>query len=341
MIFLPSRLHVNHSGANWATTLVCVALVGVALAGCRSERDGGGPDAGAGAADAIDAGAASAAADAGPAEAAPPLVGGPAGPRPPAPPVEPRCPPEMVRVARRFCVDRYEAVLLDKETGLEISAFYPPSRQAAASIERTWSKMRLQLGDEEARRMELPLLPGWQKQREFEPRAVSRKGVLPQGYTSGAQAELACRNAGKRLCTLDEWRTACRGERDEQFPYGPAYADGQCNVFREGHPAAVLHRDVTMGHSDPRLNLVRVAGAPLLRRTGETATCASAWEDDAVSDMVGNLDEWVDDPEGTFVGGFYARATREGCMSRVASHDFAYFDYSTGVRCCADLRAAP
>ncbi|KYF88488.1 hypothetical protein BE17_27285 [Sorangium cellulosum] len=201
--------------------------------------------------------------------------------------------------------------------------------------------MRLQLGDEEARRMELPLLPGWQKQREFEPRAVSRKGVLPQGYTSGAQAELACRNAGKRLCTLDEWRTACRGERDQQFPYGPAYADGQCNVFREGHPAAVLHRDVTMGHSDPRLNLVRVAGAPLLRRTGETATCASAWEGDAVSDMVGNLDEWVDDPEGTFVGGFYARATREGCMSRVASHDFAYFDYSTGVRCCADLRAAP
>ncbi|WP_199693922.1 hypothetical protein, partial [Sorangium cellulosum] len=262
----------------------------------------------------------------------------PAGPRPPAPPAEPRCPPEMVRVARRFCVDRYEAVLLDRETGLEISAFYPPSRQAAASVERTWSKMRLQLGDAEARQMELPLLPGWQKQREFEPRAVSRKGVLPQGYTSGAQAALACRNAGKRLCTLEEWRTACRGERDEQFPYGPTYADGRCNVFREGHPAAVLHRDVSLGHSDPRLNLVRVAGAPLLRRTGETATCASAWEDDAVSDMVGNLDEWIDDPEGTFVGGFYARATREGCMARVASHDFAYFDYSTGVRCCADLR---
>ncbi|MGK3982970.1 hypothetical protein WME99_08015 [Sorangium sp. So ce136] len=321
-----------------AAELVCAALAGVALMGCRSERDGGAADAGA---DATDAGAGAAAADAGPAEAAPPLVGGPAGPRPPAPPVEPRCPPEMVRVARRFCVDRYEAVLLDRETGLELSAFYPPSRQAAASVERAWSKMRLQLGDEEARRMELPLLPGWQKQREFEPRAVSRKGVLPQGYTSGAQAELACRNADKRLCTLDEWRTACRGERDEQFPYGPAYADGRCNVFREGHPAAVLHRDVTLGHSDPRLNLVRVAGAPLLRRTGETATCASAWEGDAVSDMVGNLDEWVDDPEGTFVGGFYARATREGCMARVASHDFTHFDYSTGVRCCADLRAAP
>ncbi|WP_437593682.1 hypothetical protein [Sorangium sp. So ce1000] len=306
--------------------------------GCRSERERGAADAGPSAAD-DEAGAADA--GAGAVEVAPPLVGAPPRPRALAPPAEPRCPPEMVRVARRFCVDRYEAVLLDKETGLELSAFYPPSRQAAASVERVWSKMRLQLGDEDARRMDLPLLPGWQKQREFEPRAVSRRGVLPQGYTTGAQAELACRNAGKRLCSLEEWRTACRGERDEQFPYGPTYADGRCNVFREGHPAAVLHRDMTLGHSDPRLNLVRVAGAPLLRRTGETATCASAWEDDAVSDMVGNLDEWIDDPDGTFVGGFYARATREGCMARVASHDFTYFDYSTGVRCCADLRTAP
>ncbi|WP_044986009.1 hypothetical protein [Sorangium cellulosum] len=317
-------------------SLAAAALACAALAGCRSEREGGAADAGAGA---VDGGAGAADAGGGAVEAAPPLVGAPPGPR--APVAEPRCPPEMVRVARRFCVDRYEAVLLDREMGLEISAFYPPSRQAAASVERAWSKMRLQLGDAEARRMELPLLPGWQKQREFEPRAVSRRGVLPQGYTTGAQAELACRNAGKRLCTLDEWRTACRGERDEQFPYGPTYADGKCNVFREGHPAAVLHRDVSLGHSDPRLNLVRVAGAPLLRRTGETATCASAWEGDAIADMVGNLDEWIDDPEGTFVGGFYARATREGCMARIASHDFTYFDYSTGVRCCADLREAP
>ncbi|MGK3994196.1 hypothetical protein [Sorangium sp. So ce1024] len=320
--------------ARSAERLAALALAVAVLAGCRSERDRGAADAGAGVGEPGAVGA-----DGGAPEAAPPLVGGPEGPRPPAPPAEPRCPPEMVRVARRFCVDRYEAVLLDKATGLEISAFYPPSRQAAASVERVWSKMRLRLGDAEARQMDLPLLPGWQKQREFEPRAVSRRGVLPQGYTSGAQAELACRNAGKRLCTLDEWRTACRGERDEKFPYGPTYEDGKCNVFREAHPAAVLHRDVTLGHSDPRLNLVRVAGAPLLRRTGETATCASVWEDDAVSDMVGNLDEWIDDPEGTFVGGFYARATREGCMARVTSHDFTYYDYSTGVRCCADLRA--
>ena len=66
------------------------------------------------------------------------------------------------------------------------------------------------------------------------------------------------------------------------------------------------------------------------------ATCASKWGDDAVFDMVGNLDEWTDDPRGTFVGGFYARATRAGCDARVSSHGASYFDYSTGVRCCGD-----
>lgn len=247
-----------------------------------------------------------------------------------------RCPPEMVRVAGAFCVDRYEAVLLDKATGMALSAFYPPSRRQAESVERIWSTMRFEMGNEQAQRMDLPLLPGWQKQRDFEPRAVSRKGVVPQGYASGAQAALACRNAGKRLCTLEEWRTACRGERDEPFPYGSTYAPGRCNVFREGHPAAILHKDPTIGHSDPRLNLVEVEGARLLRRTGQTAACQSAWGGDAIADLVGNLDEWVDDPEGTFVGGFYARSTKEGCMARVTTHPFGYFDYSTGVRCCAD-----
>ena len=48
----------------------------------------------------------------------------------------------------------------------------------------------------------------------------------------------------------------------------------------------------------------------------------------------GNLDEWVDDEAGLFVGGFYARSTREGCESRISAHAPIYYDYSTGARCC-------
>jgi hypothetical protein len=53
--------------------------------------------------------------------------------------------------------------------------------------------------------------------------------------------------------------------------------------------------------------------------------------------MVGNIDEWIDDPEGTFLGGFYARAKKDGCQSAVEAHPYAYADYSTGVRCCMDM----
>ena len=71
-----------------------------------------------------------------------------------------------------------------------------------------------------------------------------------------------------------------------------------------------------------------------LGHTGGTLECASQWGNDAIFDMVGNLDEWIEDPEGTFLGGFYARKTQEGCDSRVEVHGLDYYDYSLGVRCC-------
>jgi len=102
----------------------------------------------------------------------------------------------------------------------------------------------------------------------------------------------------------------------------------------------MLHGNASEGLSDPRLNLVKLDGADLLRETGGTPLCKSVWGSDGVYDMVGNLDEWVDDPEGLFLGGFYSRATRNGCEARISAHPMVYFDYSTGFRCCADLAGA-
>jgi hypothetical protein len=50
--------------------------------------------------------------------------------------------------------------------------------------------------------------------------------------------------------------------------------------------------------------------------------------------MAGNLDEWIEDPGGTFVGGFYARDTALGCAARIEIHSPDYYDYSLGARCC-------
>jgi formylglycine-generating enzyme required for sulfatase activity len=182
--------------------------------------------------------------------------------------------------------------------------------------------------------MPLPDLPAWQRDREPSPMARNRRGDIPSGYLSADVAEAVCQRAGKRLCNEQEWATACRGQENRKFPYGDEYRHGVCNVFRDTHPAQALHSDASEGHLDPRLNLVKEGDQALLLPSGSAAECASHWGSDAVYDMVGNLDEWVQNGSGKFMGGFYARATREGCDASVSSHARSYFDYSLGTRCC-------
>ena len=246
-----------------------------------------------------------------------------------------RCPKEMVAVAGRFCIDRYEDTMVDDATGDRLSPHYPPEPRVALRMFERWQEERLGVGPSSARAMPLPLLPEIEKTNDFRPRAVSVRGVLPQGYISGRVAAEACVRAKKRLCTHEEWTFACRGERQTKYPYGNEYRHGVCNVYRSSHPAQILHDNASIGHSDPRLGLVKAEdGQPLLRTTGSTKECASHWGKDAVEDMVGNEDEWIDDPEGTFVGGFFSRSTKEGCDSMVRVHPFTHWDYSIGVRCC-------
>jgi formylglycine-generating enzyme required for sulfatase activity len=243
----------------------------------------------------------------------------------------------MVLVADRVCVDRWESILVDKPTQTLLSPYYPPNRKIALAIAQTWEKQRFEVGGPLAQAMGLPPLSAWQHANDPEPMAVSKPGVVPNGYVSGILAEQACTNAGKRLCQQEEWLVACEGQAKRPYPYGDKYVPGACNIFRGKHPAAELHDDPSSGHLDPRLNLVKDAQGPLLRKTGETATCGSVWGDDTIWDMNGNLDEWVEDEKGRFLGGFFSRSKKDGCLSSVGAHPKNYFDYSTGVRCCADV----
>ncbi len=246
------------------------------------------------------------------------------------------CPVEMASV-RGFCIDRWEASLVERKSRRALSPYYPPQPKALARVREVWLVERERAGDPGARRMPLPELPSFQLEESFDTLAVSRPGVVPQGYLTYHAARNACQAAGKRLCSEEEWVAACRGRADTKFPYGAHYAAGRCNVFRALHPAAVLHGNASMGLTDPRLNLVvEAAKDPLLRLTGATAGCTSAWDDGPVYDMVGNLDEWIEDPSGVFVGGFYARMTTKGCEAKVTGHAPSYYDYSTGTRCCSD-----
>ena len=247
-----------------------------------------------------------------------------------------RCPAEMVQV-ERSCVDRWEITTVDVRTHRELSPYFPPHPVSLRRVFDTWQIERFTSGDARARLLPMPELPDWQLTEDFEPMAVSREGVTPQGYLSRDVARRACNNAGKRLCRMDEWKRACRGSANRDFPYGSNYVPGACNVGRLTHAAYVLHGNASIGHLDPRLNLVWEQGrSALLRTTGATKTCVSRWHDDGIYDMVGNLDEWVDDEAAGFVGGFYARSSTKGCDARVRTHPPSYFDYSTGARCCRD-----
>lgn len=255
----------------------------------------------------------------------------------PAPAPPRRCPVEMVSV-RGFCIDRWESSLVDAGSGEPLSPFYAPVKSEMEAAYEYWLLERRTLGDDGAREMRLPEPPAWQQSHAFTPRAVSRAGATPQGYLSYYTAKKACTNAGKRLCTEKEWVTACGGERGQKFPYGDRYKVFACNVFRPYHPGFALHQNSSIGHRDPRLNLVvDPDDEPLLHLTGGTPACKSQWGGDAVYDMVGNMDEWVEgEKQPVFLGGFYARSTNKGCEAKIDSHAPAYSDYSLGTRCCMD-----
>ncbi len=213
---------------------------------------------------------------------------------------DPGCPAGMAAVAG-FCVDRYEASLLEGvEPGgsrfCEWSPYFNPGMRSV-----------------------------W---------AVSRRGAVPQGYLSGLQAARACEAAGKRLCTDSEWLRACRGEEGRVFPYGPRREPGRCNDSRARHPAQELfpgdpNAFRRLGH--PCLNQLPASLAP----AGERAGCVTP---EGVYDLMGGLHEWTAAAAGTFRGGFYVdtRINGEGCLYRTVAHDVRYWDYSTGFRCCAD-----
>jgi hypothetical protein len=182
---------------------------------------------------------------------------------------------------------------------------------------------------------------------EAEVVAVSQPGVKPQGYISREQASRACQNASKRLCAIDEWLHACRGPRQTTYPYGSERRSGACNdrtMNPPDHPVVRLFNQfakpdtdrATMWHldwmNDPRLHELPDTVAP----AGGHGECRNEY---GVYDLVGNLHEWISDPEGTFVGGFFMDTIRngEGCSYKTTAHDARYHDYSTGFRCCADV----
>lgn len=171
-------------------------------------------------------------------------------------------------------------------------------------------------------------------------RAKVAEGVVPQGYISQVQAQSACQNAGKRLCTAAEFSLACRGpNRNATYPYGGTRRKrGKCNEGKGSAVTAVFGQGAPFDRhlmNDARLN--RWPGG--LAKTGEYSASVSPY---GVFDLVGNLHEWsaevAANGHGSFRGGFYgdAEINGPGCSYVTTAHAAVYHDYSTGFRCCRD-----
>jgi sulfatase modifying factor 1 len=256
-------------------------------------------------------------------EEAPPLQASPDGGAPPAttetaPPEEEsfvpdttqpllRCPDGMALVERTYCIDKWEAYVVELD---------------ANGAERPHSPFYVVDG--------------------LNVRAKTAPNVTPQGYISQVQASKACKNAGKRLCARAEFELACKGPSTANwYPYGgQTKKPGYCNEGKGSTVARFFGSDSSKwtyaNFNDPKLN--QWEGG--LAKTGAHPRCVSPY---GVFDCVGNLHEWDDDPadargRGRFRGGFYgdAEINGHGCLYVTSAHELTYHDYSTGFRCCAD-----
>jgi sulfatase modifying factor 1 len=213
------------------------------------------------------------------------------------------CPEGMASIKGKYCIDKFEASTVEILPGGKTRAHSPYDPVEGLKV-----------------------------------KAVSRRGVKPQAHISRNEAEAACKNAGKRLCSDDEWLTACKGKKPTVFPYGNDRKDGYCNdagvssfnhYYGNGGEAAEQSAYTWANMNDPRLNQLPGTLAP----TGAFKKCRNGFD---VYDMVGNLHEWTAAASGTFRGGYYldTHINGDGCDYKTTAHAAKYHDYSTGFRCC-------
>ena len=180
-------------------------------------------------------------------------------------------------------------------------------------------------------------------------------GEIPQDWMSWYDVKNACEAQGKRLCAKQEWTFACEGPEMHPYPYGDGYHRDRtsCNTDNlvpeeNGHQINVL-----------KVTTVESAHGQILHKllvpSGSKEKCVSPF---GVFDMVGNLDEFVDNPNGhhwhpptidkdgkkvtdrgPFVSGLvggHVFGVRNACRPMTDSHNEGFNWYETGGRCCSD-----
>ena len=153
-------------------------------------------------------------------------------------------------------------------------------------------------------------------------RAQPATSELPSSGISYVDADRACRAAGYRLCTEDEWSRACEGVAPtRRLPYGDTWEPHRCNGSEWNDP----------------LDLP-------LRPSGAFADCVSP---EGVHDLSGNVWEWTSgfDPSAMLRelrgGGAHNGESQSVCRPDDRFYLAPELDVGlVGFRCCAPARDA-
>jgi hypothetical protein len=140
----------------------------------------------------------------------------------------------------------------------------------------------------------------------------NKPSLAPRTSVNWDEANAYCTKDGKRLCSVAELTSACKGEHGWSYPYGDRYIPSHCQD---------------------------VEGA--LARSVAKPACRSWW---GAYNLVGNAWEWSSTPSGsTFlaVGGTYSGGPEDKC-GRTTRSFFKQNRYeAVGFRCCETLAAPP
>jgi hypothetical protein len=207
------------------------------------------------------------------------------------------CPGDMVPIGTAYCIDRYEASRAD----------------ATATSAGT---------DESV--------------------ATSRPGVLPWSVNPMTAEHFetfgnACRAAGKRLCTKEEWFASCTGPNQTYYVYGDDFDAEVCNSVdtfcddfcrEQGIPSEECPTGSNCGYT-PGYESFHVVV------TGLFDECTNEY---GTLDINGNL--WEAVPSDTDSRGFELRGGAFNCASAVSrvncSFNATWSELYAGFRCCKD-----
>jgi hypothetical protein len=167
--------------------------------------------------------------------------------------------------------------------------------------------------------------------------APNRRGARPIVMKDFHQATRWCEERGKRLCSEQEFETACEGPQLLPYFYGWEVDRRTCNSDKAWR--AFDAKALYSGGEESRREVERLwQGTP----SGEKDRCRTR---DGIYDLLGNVEEWVTSRRGrrwpgALMGGFWAKPWT-GCRGTNDAHESTFTFYEVGFRCCRAPIATP